>query len=420
MSFFENIKSSFTTTPPPEEGTNFSIATNPTTPILDDQPISTWTTFVESMDNARRRASVIFTPAPPDEPPLVALTVSSSIVKTWWDEAASFLEETKLSMEEKLADLAGPSEIKNDPLRKLRESLGLYSDTLEQLKLEAFNFALSAETLGRVGSSSGLEMAIQECCNIQIFDQYGMYGDKHTHLVRPILTEVKEGVEDITAIISEEVLKIHSLLTRFKRRDKIHKSVLDHRARVELKRDKNNKRSAEGLPVDLEEVYALSRQMDTVESDFRVNSEQLVQKCNDVLGNRSKTVQRILTQLVDIQNTYMYRIGNSCSIPFQELFEHLKTHTVNEDMMEDLGPHPLTWRSRENSDEEGRDEVRPLKKEVNPIVVLPKRIGQEGQVGVYNVPGMDSPNSGQRRYSYSRQKGSPRRRGSVLDESVDS
>ena len=357
-------------------------------------PETTWTTFVESMDHARKRASVMFTMPPvtadstsvvpaqasaseiplstPATPPPQDLSVGSSsgVVKSWWDDAAHFFEETKISIDEKITEMTGPSEIKNDPLRKLRDGLVTYNDALEALKSEAMNVSIFAENFARLGATS-LASGIEEGLgpSSMMNGLFKTYKEKHARLILPALDELRSGVETVGGMIVEEANKIVAVQTRFKRRDRLHKTLLDQRARVELRRERNNKKVLEGLQVDsraLDDLYEQSRAMEALESDFRITSEQVIGKCNELLQNRSRTFHTMFTKLIEVQNTFIYRISNSCSIPFQEMFENVRFNVPPEDEMDDLGSHPLTWRSRQNSDEETTSPKKEEKNKVSP------------------------------------------------------
>ena len=361
-----------------------AIAESVTPPMSNSPPKqseTTWTTFVESMDHARKRASVMFTmppttaeppensqpepevplsspttPAPQDTSVASSTAVVPSAMKSWFDDAAHFFEETKLSIDERITEMTGPAEIKNDPLRKLRDGLVTYNDALESLKTEAMNVSIFAENFARLGAASvgtGIEEGLGQ--NSMMNGLFKTYKEKHARLILPALDELRAGVETVGGMIVEEVNKIQAVQTRFKRRDRLHKTLLDQRARVELRRERNNKKVLEGLQVEsraLDDLYEQSRAMEALESDFRITSEQVISKCNALLQNRSRTYHGIFTKLVETQNTFIYRLSNSCSIPFQEMFENIRFNVPPEDEMDDLGSHPLTWRSRQNSDEE--------------------------------------------------------------------
>lgn len=380
MEYFDKIKQSVTGEAVPVAVPEVPVAAESPPPI-DTTNGSTWTTFVESMDHARKRASVIFTipennhhvehsdgkiiPDTPNAPiqagsvgqtEAPASSVVTSAVKSWWEEAASFMEEAKMSVEEKISEMTAPVEIKNDPLRKLRELLVVYSDSLEELKTESFNFAMAAENVSRLGSA-GLERTVAEAFlpNSLVPKYFSLYKGVHTKSVEPALEEVRQSSEEITALITEELTKIQTAQTRFRRRDRLHKTLQDMRARVDLRREKNNRKLVEGIPVDaksMEELYELTRGMDSVEADFRITSEQLVGKCNELLGNRGRSFGAIFLRLLETQNAFFYRISTFASVPFQELVESFRARPPLPDELEDLGPHALTWRSHPNSDEE--------------------------------------------------------------------
>jgi hypothetical protein len=319
MDLIEKVKEALT---PPNE-VEVSSTTEPTT----------WATFVESMDSARKKAGEMMT-----------IPETSG----WWNEAAAFIEETRISVEEKISEITGPSEIKDDPLKSLRMDLATYADVLEQLKQETFNLGMAAENMARLGSG-GLGRAVADCFGeaSTVKDQFMTYKEKHEQVFIPILDEVRSGVEKVTALVADETTKIQSVLARFKRRDRLHRSLVDMKARVDLRREKNNRKVAEGLVVDskaMEELYELTRTMDSIESDFRITSEQLVNKCTELIKNKSKSFHSIFLKVVDVQNTFFYRVGGSCSIPFADMQEAFKNDVPSEDEMEDLGPHPLTWR----------------------------------------------------------------------------
>lgn len=363
-------------------------AFTPRSEILDPGPVvvspldggtgpSTWDTFVESMDSARRRASELLaipasseTGTNPRSPPEISTTV-----KSWWSDAAAFIEETRISVEEKISEMTGPTEIKNDPLRILRKYLASYTDALEKLKQETFNLGMAAENMARLGSG-GLGRAVSECFgeDSTVKDQFMTYKEKQEKIVVPILDEVRSGVENVTALIADESTKIQSVLTRFKRRDRLHRSLVDMKSRVEIKREKNNRKVAEGLVVDsksMEELYELTRAMDSIESDFRITSEQLVNKCTELIKNKSKSFHTIFLTLINVQNTFFYRIGGSCSIPFADMQEAFKTDVPNEDEMEDLGPHALTW--RDDSGSYTNASADPESPEFMPLKTAPSR-----------------------------------------------
>jgi hypothetical protein len=207
---------------------------------------------------------------------------------------------------------------------------------------------MTAENMGRLGAAP-LGKSITDVFgeSSPVKDQFDVYKDKHTKLVLPVLDEVRLGVEQITAMVTEEITKIQAIQTRFKRRDRLHQSLVDMRSRVDLKREKNNRRVAEGMQVDsksMEELYELTRAMDSIESDFRITSEQLVAKCNELLGAKSAQFHSIFLKLVETQNAFFYRVGGSCSIPFQELYEAMRADKPGPDDPIELGDHVLTWR----------------------------------------------------------------------------
>ena len=387
-SYFEQLKSSFLSDGAPNQSTGTPVQSDTeevapvaAPPLAATPPVSntppketTWTTFVESMDNARKRASVIFTMPPaealpetiPVEAPVVAANPSlpspttptgpSAAVQSWWDDATHFFEETKLSIDEKFTEMTGPSEIKNDPLRKLRDSLVTYNDALEALKSEAMNVSIFAENYARLGAASlgtGIEEGLGP--NSMLNGLFKLYKEKHGRLILPALDELRSGIEQVGGMILEEANKIQAIQTRFKRRDRLHKTLLDQRARVDLRRDRNNRKILEGLQVDsraLDDLYEQTKTMEGLEGDFRITSEQVISKCFEVLSNRSRTFHTMFTKMVEVQNVFIYRMSSSCSIPFQEMFENVRFNVPPEDEMDDLGSHPLTWRSRQNSDEE--------------------------------------------------------------------
>ena len=352
----------------------------------------TWTTFVESMEHARDRASEIFVKdvakdekGDAVEAEAAVPAAAPSLLKSWWEEATQYIEEAKISVEEKISEISGPSEIKNDPLRKLKDQLLLYSDALEELKSESFNFAISAETMTRLGTGGGIGRSVNDAfasnvlggkniyvpCSVP--DVVDRYGALHSKFVIPAIDEVRQGSESVTAMVTEELTKIQAIQTRFKRRDRLHKTLLDMRARVELRREKNNRKLAEGLAVDaksMEELYEVTRGMDSIESDFRITSEQLVTKCSELLSNKSKDYMQIVLRLIEIQNSFYYRISNFCSVPCQELVESIRTHELPLDELEDLGPHPLTWRSQPE-EEEAEHHPKPLPRRSSVDVVEP-------------------------------------------------
>ena len=317
---------------------------------------NTWNTFVESMDSARKRASVIFTIPEADAAAAAEPAQESAFtgtLKGWWSDASAFLEETRISVEEKISEMTGPSQIKNDSLSKLRMALSEYTESLEQLRTEAFNLGMTAENMGRLGAAP-LGKCIADVFgeSSPLKDQFDVYKDKHTKLVVPLLDEVRLGVEQITAMVTEDITNIQAIQTRFKRRDRLHQSLVDMRSRVDLKREKNNRRVADGMQVDsksMEELYELTRAMDSIESDFRITSEQLVAKCNELLGAKSAKFHSIFLKLVETQNAFFYRVGGSCSIPFQELYEAMRADKPGPDDPIVLGDRPLTWRGEFSS-----------------------------------------------------------------------
>ena len=318
---------------------------------------STWNTFIESMENARQKASEMFDSSsqPENEAPAGQLATT---VKSWWEDASAFLEETRITVEEKISELTGPVEMKNDPLKNLRLMLVSYTNALEQLKAEAFNLSLSAEHMGRMGAQVlGRSLTEPFGDSGTVSEQFVVYKERHAKLVQPALDEVHSGVAQLNQMVADEMAKIESLQTRFKRRDRLHKSLSDMRSRVNIRRDKNNRKTAEGLGVDsaqMEELYELTRTMDSIDSDFRLTSEQLIAKCQEIIGNRSRTFHTLFSKLVDVQNTFFYRIGNTCSIPFQELHEALQADVPPTDDIEEVGS--LTWRS-----ESSKQEYMPMK-----------------------------------------------------------
>ena len=349
-------------------------------PLVSDQMTtssSTWATFIESMENAKQKASELFSPADP-----IAVQVSKSVeretvptspsggdgavaatVKSWWTDATAFFEETRITVEEKISEMTGPVEMKNDPLRNLRILLVAYTNTLEQLKAEAFNFSMGAESMSRVGSQILARSLVEPFGESgTVTEQFAVYKDKLSGLVVPALEEVRGGVDAVSNLVADEIGKIQSLQTRFKRRDRLHQTLADMRSRVSIKREKHNRRLADGLAVDsqqMEELYELTRTADSIDSDFRITSEQLVSKCGEVLGNRSRSYQKILAKLVEVQNTFFYRISSTCSIPFQELHEAMLADVAPTDTIEEIGS--LTWRSQASSADEKQNEYMPMK-----------------------------------------------------------
>jgi hypothetical protein len=393
-----------------------------TEPVMEVSPSAdsmtttstTWTTFLESMENAKQKAAEIFS-APPTDP--IAVQVSkanipetptspspegpvAAAVKSWWTDATAFFEETRITVEEKIAEMTGPVEMKNDPLKNLRLLLVSYTNALEQLKADAFNLSMGAEIMSRIGSHN-LARSLTEPFGESgtVTEQFGVYRDKYTNLVVPALEEVRGGVEMVSNMVTDEIGKIQALQTRFKRRDRLHQSLSDMHSRVRIKQEKHNRRLGDGLAVDsqqLEELYELTRTADSIDSDFRITSEQLVAKCEEVLGNRSRNYQKILAKIVEIQNTFFYRISSTCSIPFQELHEAMLADVPPSDTLEDIGS--LTWRSQVSEPLEKNP-----KEEYMPMKTSPSR---------RNTMAFDSgPTSPPARYSYTRPKGnSPIRR----------
>ena len=331
---------------------------------------STWNTFVEAMENARKKASTLFVAPEPGSPGAAASSAPASpsaapggesavaaTMKTWWDEAATFFEETKISVEEKISEYTSPQEIQNDPLKHIRALLVSYTEALEQAKNEAFNLGMAAESLARL-SAPVLGKALVEPFGESgmVTSQFAKYRDLQQQLLVPVLDEMRQGVEQVTTLANDEIVKIQGLQTRFKRRDRLHKSLSDMKARVDLKREKNSRRLAEGFQVDskqMEELYELTRAMDSIDADFRSTSEQLVVKSAEVLKNRSRTFRDIFLKLVETQNAFVYRLGGSCSVPFQQLVEELRNEFPPADEMEE--PGSLTWRSHHS------DEFIPMK-----------------------------------------------------------
>ena len=333
---------------------------------------STWNTFVESMENARKKATTYFTDSDPSSPknpkpashddpntplqdgPAVAEeSVVSTTVKQWWEEATTFFEETKITVEEKISELTSPVEIRNDPMKHIRALLVVYTEALEQSKNEAFNLGMAVESMARM-SSPMLGKALAEPFGDtgMVTTQFSKYRELQQRLLVPVLDEVRLGVEQLTAMANDEIVKIQNLQTRFKRRDRLHKSLSDMKSRVELKREKNSRRLAEGFQVDskqMEELYELTRAMDAIDSDFRSTSEQLVVKSAEVLKNRSRTFRDIFLKLGETQNAFVYRLGNSCSFPFQQFVEELRADFPPADEMEE--PASLTWRSHASDEE---------------------------------------------------------------------
>jgi hypothetical protein len=385
--------------PIPKDGVMVSIATNPGTPVGseggDEVDKSTWDSFVDSMEHARKRASVILTgdviethPPPLIESKLPTESDFAATLRSWWIEATQLMEEAKITVEEKWTEMVGAEEIRNDPLRRLREQLQVYEESLEQLKTEAYTFALCGESFTRIGSQ-GLETAIRECFDQRgpqsIGDQYIAYKSTHTECITPIINEVRGGIEHVTNMIAEEVAKLHALKARYSRRDRLHKNLMDQRARVGARRETDSKRRLEGGVIDsksLEELYEMSRTMDAIDSDFRFTSEQIIMTSEEILSHRSQTFQKLFAQLIEVQNACIYQIGHTCSNPFQELLENVTDLTPLEDDLTDLGSHPLTWRgTRDPSREES----------FQPPAELPTTTS-----GVYNPPPAN-PN-----YSYAR------------------
>lgn len=397
---------------------------------------TTWNTFLESMESARKKASDMFTkssnggeeisaskenvsslPAPTESEKDSGLSIT---MKSWLTEASAFIEETRISVEEKITEMTGPVEMKNDPLKNLRLLLVSYTNALEQVKAEAFNFGLSAENMGRLGSQVlGRSLVEPFGESGTVTEQFAVYKDKHMKLIIPALDEVRGGVEVITQMVNDEIGRIQGLQTRFKRRDRLHQSLSDMKSRVNIKREKNNRRAAEGLQVDskqMEELYELTRAMDAIDSDFRLTSEQLVGKCQEVLGNRSRTFHKILTKLVEVQNTYLYRLGSTCSIPFQELVEALHADVPSVDELEEVGS--LTWRSDEK-DANQQPEYMPMKMSPSRRATTTFTTDSLGDP-VSEIPGLSgsaaaalktASNAPPNRYSYSRGGGgSPIRR----------
>jgi hypothetical protein len=411
-------------------------------PLVQEQMTttsSTWTTFLESMETAKQKAADMFTAAPEGSkvapsisPPHVSTdstaasssTDVSTAVKGWWTDATAFFEETKISMEEKIAEMTGPVEMKNDPLKNLRLLLVSYTNALEQLKAEAFNFGMGAENMTRMGNQM-LSRSLLEPFGESgtVVEQFGVYKERYTSLVLPALDEVRAGVENITQLVGDEVGKIQALQTRFKRRDRLHQSLSDMHARVNIKREKNNRRLQDGLPVDsqqMEELYELSRTADSIESDFRLTSEQLVAKCQEVLGNRSRTFQKIFTKLVEVQNTFFYRVSSTCSIPFQELHEAMRADIPTADEIDEIAS--LTWRSDVGNLPVREEEYMPMKTSPSRRATMsfesPKNAGglTATAAAALNASGPSSPAA---RYSYSK----PVRRAgtsALLEESAPS
>ena len=402
MEYFEKLKQSFV-------GSDEEVAVDRETvepPVTNSVRNGSWNTFVD-----QARSTVFPAVLSEDVPAKEAVgeqaaddstdvtEVVSSTVKSWWDGASSFMEEAKISMEEKISEMTGPSEIKNDPLRKYRDQLVVYVDALEELKCESFNFAMTAENFARL-SSPGLGRLVTECFNGSVVNAYQRYTSLHEKTIKPALDEIHSGSDSVTALISEEIGKVQLIQTRFKRRDRLHRTLLDMRARVEIRREKNNRQLVSGGSVDaksVEELYEVTRSMDSIESDFRSTSEQLVNKCVDLLSNRSESFLKIFQKVIETQNTFYYRISTFSSVPFQELVESIRNNEVGKDQVEQLGPHALTWRSHNNSDDET----------TKPPIVLNRRASVEVyQTEQQPTQGEISPS----RFSYRRDRQSPIRR----------
>jgi hypothetical protein len=401
-------------------------------PLVDENMTtssSTWATFIESMESAKQKAAGMFTQNDSvgvDSPQSLPTDTSTDLpvaatVKSWWTDAAAFFEETKISVEEKIAEMTGPEEMKNDPLRNLRLLLVSYTNALEQLKAEAFNWGMGADSMSRMGSQMLARSLVEPFGETgTVNEQFRVYKERFGGLVVPALDEARAGVELISQMVGDEIGKIQALQTRFKRRDRLHRSLSDMRARVNIKREKNNRRLAEGLPVDsqqMEELYELSRTADSIESDFRLTSEQLLAKCQEVLGNRSKSYHRIIAKLVEMQNTFFYRISSTCSIPFQELHEAMRADIPPTDDIEEITS--LTWRSQIT--DPGVEEYMPMK--TSPV--RRASVGFESPRGGLTGSGAAALTAGPttNRYSYSRQKpgNSPIRRAgtsAILEESA--
>ena len=283
-------------------GRTSSVSSPTGAPMTSSSPA--WNSVVDTVHSAGQRMSQMFTVAED-----AAAVQEGGIVRklqTWWDDATGYVQDAGQSVQSTIAELSAPAPVPNDPLQPIRDDCKAYFSLLDSLRTEVLNFSLMIDSIRRPGSADhdALSEQIRLMGDSALYGQYAAYVDIHRAFsTSETLTNAREAIGRLLADIQVESEKVGGLQTRFRRRDKIHGTISESQGKLSKRKEKHRGSTVRGSidPRVMQEIFEITTGMEEARKEFRVASDAIVERANEILVNKGVTFQRLLATLVDIQ-----------------------------------------------------------------------------------------------------------------------
>ena len=295
---------------------------------------STWESVVASAESATKRVSQMFVVA--EDAAAVPEGGIYERLANFWQDTTEYIGEAANTVNVKIAELQTPEPVPDDPLKALRADCGLYVEALELLKAEILNFSVLVDSLRRSGTNADLseetpvdlfEEKLKELKDNKLSSQYRIYlKTQREYANRQDLREVRRSIELLVSDIGEEIAKIQSLFTRFRKRDRLYQTGVEIKNRLEKKKEKHRGASRASYVPDpkiMQELFELNTSIEENRREYNVATRTLILKCNEILTIKGKTMQEFIARLVESQRI-SFLSTETFARALSTLFEQIK------------------------------------------------------------------------------------------------
>ena len=331
MSFFGSDSSRPPATTVRSASSRASLSATSQAPDSMQTTSPTWETVVGSVEEAGKRMSSIFVVA--EDATGTPEGGIMSRLKSWWEDASGYVEEATVTVSEKLSELQASPPVPDDPLKAMRDDATSYKSLLDGLRTEVLNFSILIDSIKRqsVADEDSISSQLRGLSDAALFGQFAAYVDIHKEFSSShTLSEARDKVQGMVKEIQSEAERVSALMTRFRRRDKIYSSISDLKEKLHKKRDKHRAsvQLAAPDPRKMQDLFETTTLLEEARKEFKVTSEALVQKANELLPNKGLFFQQIFANLINIQKS-VFDSGSKLGASLTQLSMKVNTNRAH-------------------------------------------------------------------------------------------
>ena len=263
-----------------------------------------WDAVVNTVDAATSSVKEAFTVA--EDATVQPTGWLGNRLSSLWYEATSFVEEAKNTVGDKIAEMTLPGQIDGDALSPLRNEVTGFVEILNSLKQETIAFVGLVDTLRSQSGplyeqGDGIDAKLTDFNDPLVHRHWVAYKEAQvSYSSSPQLAGIRSNLEALINSINSDVEKLSGVLVRFRRRDKLFSQGKDLRAKINKRKTQQRKL---GQPDEIisQELYEMTTEVEDIMKEFATTTDTIVAKANELLTEKSKTVQNVIIQLLDLQ-----------------------------------------------------------------------------------------------------------------------